>query len=752
MFFLIPNGQKRPSITEKVKDEKYHLDFAKYCIGQSNNYTYDQWLQKIKKNKSFYKGDQWVDKEDLDVFLKDDTDQDRNRIKLVQNVIRPMIEQYRGNAIRMNINFKVKSISQQAINRRETALAEALFYSKLANNPNNPFGEDIKKQKPVGDSEAETRAIVDNLYVDKYVEKINYLIDFVKERNNLDDKQLRIAEEMAFSGIGVIKTFPYAGHQEFKVVPSDTFFFDMSAREYDLNDALYQGELTEMGSSEIFEAFPDLDDKYRKFLENYSINFGTPEIDSSKENMNKIKTGKIPVFTVYWKDGEYIEYGYVKDEYGYDYLTKINYIEEGQDKPKYTDKDLVKNNSLRSQKLLNGQLKKKIYVDVIRTATIIPSEIFGTSANTPNEEIKDIVLDWGIAPYQETENIEYHSAKFPYKCYCWGFVDGEILSPIDDAIDPQRFINRVFSIAENQINNSRGSGTVIDGTMVDDQDEVLRNMNQSKPVFIQAKGRGIQNAIGSYDTTIKQGTMVLYNIIDSVKNSIQQTTGVNEALRGESTGSDQLVGVTQLMIQRGSLMQEPFYNAMTMVFKQCYQSIATVGKRIYADSERNLAIATGDEGVEVIKITKDMIHEDFRTFVKRENSDEMLTNAGNQMLMTLFQLGLIDEKRVSNLYGRSTPDQVASAMRSFAKEKEEISRSQGKQMQQQQQMDQQMQQQQQSDMENMAYEQQAREDVNKAEDRNAGLKKEVLKNIGKLADKSQQAKNILLEQGKNLQI
>lgn len=752
MFFLIPSGLKRPSITEKVKDEKYHLDFAKYCIGQSNNYIHDKWLQKIKRNKDFYKGNQWIDSEDVEVFLKDDTNQERNRLKLVQNVIRPMIEQYRGNAIRMNINFKVKSISQQAINRRETALSEALFYSKIANQPGNPFSEAIKKEKPVGDSEAETRSIVDNLYVDKYVEKINYLLDFIKERNRLDEQQVKIAEEMSFSGLGVIKTFPYSGHQQFKLTPSDTFFFDQSAREYDLSDALYQGDVSEMTTAEIFEAFPDIDPAYREFLENYSIDFSIPETDANRDQLNKIKTGKIPVFNVYWKDGEYVEYGYVKDEYGYDYLTKINYTEEGQEKPKYTDKDLIKNNSIRAQKLLNGKLKRKIYMDVIRTATIIPSEVFGTSPAHQEAKIKDLVLDWGIAPYQETENIEYNTAKFPYKCYCWGYVDGEILSPIDDAIDPQRFINRVFSIAENQINNSRGSGTVIDVTMVDDQDEVIRNMNQSKPVFINAKGRGIQNAIGAYDTTIKQGTMVLYNIIDAVKNSIQQTTGVNEALRGESTGSDQLVGVTQLMIQRGSLMQEPFYNAMTMVFKQCYQSMATVGKRIYADSERNLAIATGDEGVEVIKITKDMIHEDFRIFVKRENGDEVLVNAGNQMLMTLFQLQLIDEKRVSNLYGRSTPDQVASAMRSFAKEKEELARAQGKQMQQQQEMQSQMEDQMQANAENMAYEQQAREDVNKAEDRNAGLKKEVIKSITKMADKSPMAKNILMDQAKNLQI
>lgn len=752
MFFLIPSGQKRPTITSANKDEKYHLDFAKYCIGQSNNHLHEAWISRIKKNKNFYKGDQWVDTEDLEAFLKDDTNQDRNRLKLVQNVIRPMVEQYRGNAIRMNINYKAKSISQQAINRRETAFAEALFYSKIANDPENPLGDEIKKQKPIGNSDGETEQIVSNLYVDKYVEKINYLVDFIKEKNKLDERQIRIAEEMAFSGAGVIKAFNYAGHQIFKIIPSDSYFFDMSAKEYDHSDAAYWGDLEEMTTSEVFEAYPDLDPEYREMLENYSMNFNLTVSDQNADSLTKLKSGKIPVFHVCWKDGEYTEYGCVLDEHGYEYLTKINYIHEGEDKPRYTDKDLIVSSSKRRRDLLGPKKKRKLYNDIIRTASIIPLEILGASSSNVNKPAKDVVLDWGILPYQETENIEYASAKSPYKVYCWGYVDGEILSPIDDAIDPQRFINRVFSIAENQINNSRGSGTVIDKTMVDDEDEVIRNMNQSKPVFINAKGRGIQNAIGAYDTTIKQGTMVLYNIIDAMKNGIQQTTGVNEALRGESTGSDQLVGVTQLMIQRGSLMQEPFYNAMTMIFKQCYQSMATVGKRIYADSGRNFPIAVGDEGVEVLNISKDMILEDFRTFVKRENSDEVLTNAGNQMLLMLFQMQLIDDKRVSNLYGRSTPDQVASAMRSYAKEKEELMRMQQKQAAAQQQEQQAQMQQQEGMVQHLMAEQEARTDVRDAEARRSDLQKESIKQIGKLAPQSQTAKNMLLETAKNLQV
>lgn len=768
MFFLVANGQDRPTILEKNKDEKYHLEFARYCVGQANNQYQTSFVDKVLLNKNFYKGNQWIKDEDLDLFLKDDTDQMRNRIKMTKNIIRPMVEQYRGNAIRMGINFNVRSISPQAINRRENKLAEMLHFTKVANDPENPWGERMRKEKAVGESEAETISIFENTYVDKYVEKINYLIDYIAERNELQETQVRIAEEMALSGMAVMSTYEYSGHQQFEVVKSENFFFDRSAKNYDLTDSEFMGEVIYMNVSEIFEQYQNITLEQRTAIENYAKQYRKAALETAGASDAKLapssqmnNSGKVPVFKVYWKDGETYEYGYVKDKFGYEYLTKINHINEGDDKPKYTDADLIKSKSERAKRLFGDKLKKNLHVDTMRMAIFIPQEIMslgGTSTSEHKE--KDVLLEWGLAPYQETENLDFDSVKFPYKCYCWGYIDGEVLSPLDDAIDPQRFINRILSVTENQINNSRGSGTVIDGTMVKDQDEVLRAMNQSKPVFINAKGRGIQNAIGSYDTTTKQGTMVMFNIIDAMSKYIQDVTGVNEALKGESTGSDQLVGVTQLLIQRGSLMQEPFYNAITNIYKQCYQSMASVGKRIYADNERNICIAIGDDGQEMLRITKDMKLEDFRCFIKRQNSDEMLVESGNNMLMALYSIQnadgsrLLDDKRFANLYGRSTPEQIGQALRAAAKEREEIQRMRTKEENRQVAAaaaeEKAAMQEEKSNMEFMAHEQEAAQDIRELGKQKHEVGKEAIKGLSKIAKESPEAQKKLLSLTENL--
>lgn len=754
MLFLIGDANLRPNMLEDTKDEEYYLKYARYCVGQANNQRHVDYITKIRLNKDFYKSKQWLFDEDLEAFFKDESNQPRNRLKVINNIIRPMVENYRGNAIRMQINARVKSISPMAISRREKKLNEMLFYSDVANQEGNPYKEDLKKKLPIGNSQGETQDIFDNLYIDNYVEIMNDLLKYVSERNKFESMQLRVAEEMALSGIAIIKNFEYGGHQNFDFVEPENFFWDRSGKQYDLTDAEFMGENPYLNPSEIFEEFPDLNSNDRKAIETYSrqyhkVNMSYGAGSRGNTQSSKYDTGgRVPVFYAYWRDIQKYEYGYVRDEFGYPYFTKINFTEDGEDAPKYTDEDLITVDTIRSRQLLGGKKKKSIYVDIMRYCKFIPKEILA-SVHDENEagKFKDIMLDWGIAPYQETESLDISNVQFPYKCYCWGYIDGEVLSPVDDAISPQRMINRILSVAENQINNSRGSGTFYDKSMVDDQggeDEMLRNMNQSRPVGVNAKGRGIQNAVSQYDGTVKQGTMVLFNIMDVMSNAVQKMTGVNEAIKGESTGSDQLVGVTELMIQRGSLMQEPFYNAVTQIFLQSYQAIATVGKRIYADNERELTMAAGDAGYKLLRITKDMKIEDFKCFVKRANSDEVMTQAGDQMLLTFLQMQLIDKDAFSVLYGRSSPDEISMYLRKKAKDDREVARMTKEQDDKQNAELQEkagVEQQEQKQMQNEAI---ARDDIKDLHDKQFKMKEIYAKQLGSMAKTNPAAQSEIL--------
>ena len=302
----------------------------------------------------------------------------------------------------------------------------------------------------------------------------------------------------------------------------------------------------------------------------------------------------------------------------------------------------------------------------MRYCTFIPQEEIG-------QEMGDIVLDFGVLPYQEKNLYDPANVKFPYKCYTWVYDRGEVLTPLDDVIDPQRFLNRTISVIESQMANMRGSGTVVSKSAVDDRDaesDVVRNINSSKPIFVDTDRVGsVQNAIGTYGTNIGPGTLQMFQVIQSVQQSIQDVTGVNEAMTGTQGGGDMLVGVVEAQIQRGSLVQEPFYWALTSILKQAYEHMSTVGKAVYFDNPRRLAMMIGDKGLETVTITEDDLLQDYRVFVDRSESKGQAEKAADQLLFTLLQAGLLDAPTFSNLFGRATPELVAKSLREFQADK-----------------------------------------------------------------------------------
>ena len=674
-----PNRSDTEKYPSKDTNKEYHADYAKWAVTASQTSDSSLWLDRIKTNKRFYKGDQWKTDEDLEAFLSDSSGSVRNRIKIVHNIIRPMVEQYRGNASILKINASAKSRSKLSVNRRDLALSEVLFKTELANEFPG-LGKIMRSNdKSIGGSEAETTEIFENLYVDLFVPQINSLLKHVADLNDFQGMQMKIAENLALSGLIATEGYEHAGNQRYRIIESEDSFWDRDARLSDLSDAEFVGYMHPTGVSSVLERYQPTKEEALA-LEAYASNAnnGTSYADSS--STRSYSSGRVPVYKVYWKDFDKIEYGFVLDEWNYPFLTKINHTEPGEDSPKYTDKDLIDppNSAMNRRLFKGGKKKRNLFLEHTRSCTFIPGEVLAN----PNDEKAplDIVLEFGKEDNQETEYYDLSGVKFPLKFQTWGYIDGEVFSPVDDAINPQRFINRIMSVTEQLINNSGGAGMIIDEDAIDPNGEqdIYNDSKDGKTITVRTKGKGVPNTVGYYDNTPKPGVYGMLGIVPTLKQMVQDTTGVNEALKGESTGSDQLVGVTELLIQRGSLMQEPFYSAITDLFVQMYQHTATVGKRMYIDNERELAIIVGDEGVEILKMSKDLWNEDFRVFISRENDEAMLRSQANGMLDIFLQKQLIDEKVFANLYGRSTPDDVTMALRSQVGLRAEMARQAAK--------------------------------------------------------------------------
>jgi len=676
---ILDNDGSKPNLELEFngkKTEEYYLKEAKWAINNGYDSRHIRWLSEIYLVRSFYKGDQWIYKEDIDNFLKDETDASRNRIKMVHNLFRPMIEQYRGNSIRLSINARAKSISNQAYTRRERALQEMLLLTDVANEFPDGLGQVIRDQNPeIGKTREESTETFNNVYTDKYAEKINYLLQYVAELNEFKRSQKHVAAQVAFSGLASIYCYNYGGQSRTKVIEPEDFFFDRNAKREDLQDASFMGFRTNTTVPAILQKYQGLSLEERQALKNHVSSSGQETFQESRYQQNN----NFMVYTVFFKSDMTKEAGYINDENGEPYLIYLNEKDPITGEI-YTRKDLIDPPKNRKNDIkFKGSKVAKVVLEVIDRCLFISGAEIGykVADASGNNVVTDIVLEYGPVDYEETNWKNLSETKYPIKCHAWALVDGEILSPMSDSLNPLRFVNRILSATEAQINASGGTGPIFDKDMFDSMDhenETQSNVKQGKAVFMRTKGRGVNNSVGTYDNTVKNGTYGMFEIVNIMKQMMQDTTGVNEGLKGESTGSDQLVGVTQLMIQRGSLMQEPFYEAIADVYTQVYQYVATAGKNMYLDNEMELEIAVGEEGVEVFKLSEGMRNEDFRIFIKRDNDPDMLIAQADQTMLGLLEAGLIDKNFYAEMAGRSTIDQVYSRLRTVASLEREAAR------------------------------------------------------------------------------
>ncbi|MDD4984152.1 MAG: hypothetical protein PHH82_04940 [Candidatus ainarchaeum sp.] len=697
----------RPSrlISETDKDSLYHNKYARwaYAANTSSLQAQDHW-NRITLNRLFYKNKQWENQEDITNFLMDVSGFDKERIKVTYNMIKNIVDSYVGNANQISFRRKVQSISPFSKTRKENELAKLLYFNDImANSSDAGFNNFMKSKLPIGETAEETESIFENTYVDKYVKGMNQLINYCWELNKLDSYKKHLAESLSMDGISAMKPFLHNGHWLVRKVDSKRFLFDRSCLNYDTSDGDYWGEWFRQLPTDIFEQNESMNDAQRKCIEDY-VRYGMV-----KSNVNYVyggsdlmqRDGRVPVIEMYWRDCFAVKYGYVKDDYEQVFLAKIDYTEENETKPKYTEKDLIPVGELSEyqKKIIKKDKKNKkdyvtLYNDILRFCKFIPAEVIGNPVTKNDLTQYDVVLDYGIAPYQEKDLLLNDNILPPYKVDQFIYLDGETLSPVDFAIDPQRMMNRLLSVIEHNINNSKPESDAIDKTALADEDldekEILRRRWKGDPIFLNAKGIGINNVIGKANATIGQSTSFMVELVDFYKRSIDDTTGVNEAIKGQSGNPRQLVGLTELMIQRGSLIQERFYESLQNIYTGLAQSICSVGKLNYLDEKTKLINILGDEEYSVLELSEGLRNEEFKVFITRTMDKIKEREFVDAKILQYFQLGLLDDTKTANLLHRASEDELAEALRQFGKEKI-ILRKKTNEMQQQMSMAQQQQ-------------------------------------------------------------
>lgn len=660
-IFFTDETKGRPSQQVGKKDEQYHIDYGRYTASSGLNHPqYQAFVRKTIRNYRFSKGDQWFYYEDGELFFMDETGHENTRIKLTKNIIKPIVKQYQGNAIRMSYNVQVANLSESVINRREQELNQFKLRSALAGR-SRFFGPQIEKNFQVAQDEGDAEKIFQNQFVDEEKNTLTNLIKALEPRIDIDFIKEDLAKREAVAGISIIKDIEENGEFSGEIVDEAYHWFDRGAMRKDLKDAAYQGHWWMSDPTLVYERHQPGRATVR-MIEDHMVKKSKGFHTLAGYDLRYYDKDRLPVFASYWKDSDFEEYGWVTDPYGYPLFTMVN-----GENSNFTTKDLIAVPDRASEKLkdlLKRDRSVKISTDVCRYCIFIPHEEFGRAGD-------DIILESGKLPYRNTDRYATNNSLLPFHVAIYDYDNGEIIAPIDDVIDPQRMINRFESVMENRVSQSGGKGPAIaseslDPAIMDERDVTERTKRGEVILLKSAAVGGVQNAMTTYDHTTDDAANNIALLSQGVQKGIQDNTGITESLLGTEAGANQLVGVTESIISRGTLLQEPFYAALIRQLNSFYTAMAEVAPRIYYNNPRKLAIYTGDKGVQQIDITKDFLLSDFRLHLERVEEKNVLIQQAKLELMQLLQLGLIDQERFANLYGRSTPDDIPGAIRDRA--------------------------------------------------------------------------------------
>lgn len=626
------------------------------------SFYYQNYINSII-NWNFYNNNQWIFKEDNDSFLMDETQDTRNRVKFTVNIVEPLVKFLVGNTIRTDFSYTAVNLSPKAWARREERLNTARHLTRVSQ-MFPMFQKDMEREFNIGKDQIETQEKFNRYYVDEYKEAINVLIENVAEQEDFEELKNKIGLSIAVDGIGIVKDFVRNGRHHFKRIFLRNYIFDTSCIEPDHSDASYQGDWEMMRVTDMLEEFaektlPD-DLAILKRNNNKSDFTGTINAEDVDRFMKFTPVGdKYPVFTFCWDEFETVEYGVVIDEYGYEVLSEI-------DGKKYTIEDCILDYQIPFHKsVMKGKLTIKRYPTKGKYAVF--TIVLRDNKSNSDEQSPICLLDYGDIPYSET-SIFRNGSHSMYNVYCLNYHNGIVHSPISSLISPNRWINRLVSMAESASNNWRPSGTIIDEDAIsggkDELIDIQSDINKGKVVTVKANGQ-LNNVIGSYGSNMGDTTGVLLNTAAVMADMMGKNKGINESMTGTVGGYRVSSTAVLSNIQMGSLQQEDFYYCLSKVLNQCYNKIATRGKLLYIDNETELTKLTGDGYAKLITLSKELANEDIRVYIKRSVSKEQRIKDGNDMLMLLKQSMLIDDETFASLFNVSSVDQVAKGLLEF---------------------------------------------------------------------------------------
>jgi len=677
-----PRTRPDRTLPESKKDLDYDGQCGAYYMGMVNTAAINMFRREYSLNVAYTLG-QWGEEEDVKVFLRD-KGRSTSRVKFVLPLIQPTLTRLRGAADNLSISAQAIPATQFAETRKERRLMERLAMSIAAQA--SEVVAAAFAQQGVSPDERVTEQLHESTYQDELMPALNSLMKMIALHNNIDGLKRDIAKHVALSGLGAFHNYAVGGKLVNELCEPDELGWDPACSRADFSDGEFWIHAPVLSVQQIAERFQSkkavivaLDKWANTNLSGDGTNNGGP-------------SRLYRVATTYYRDIEYYEGGFVKDEDGELIYVVLNDPDRSsKDKtPLYTGADLqdppeTELTAEWTQDEWNNK-KQKRWREVIRYASIIPWEYLpGVSlgqqfdnklpgyehAKTLLNKNGDLVLEGGKCHLQELFPDDTYGKGSPLKFSTWTYLAGNPVAPLTAARSPQRVMNQLTTDLMYRLRKAGGQSIAIDtdamamSTM--SEQELYMALKEGDPVNLKgAIVNGLSNAVKEIDSSPGPGFYNMFGLIPQIKAMMEGSVGVFEQNYGAPGSANQLVGTMQLQLQQAGLMQQPYSACIADLVRQEHQWNAQAGKQFYAARPWALRQMVGDKGAQAILLSKDMQYEQFRIeIVLTPNAQEIRTIVDNQIIPMRMQMGMLGPQEAANLFGRAFPADVDQACREF---------------------------------------------------------------------------------------
>lgn len=655
----------RPDYDTKVKDEKYDIECSRHYLGTIIPGYMDFTRICAAVNEGFAAGRLWGLAPDIQGFLKD-TGQNTSRPALSYPLFTPMLARMLGILSQVDVHARAEAISSRAESRRELAIQKARVLARqMAAGPMVANGIAAMGISPDEDAAA---AMADDNFRDDVIETITDFMAVLSKRMKVDELRTELGQSASLSGIAATHCYFSGGHAQVEPITCDELVWDISARRRDRSDATFVGLVKTRDIADLMETYSPHRDVLKALDEAARRND-----QRGGSGTNGWLMGKPQEYLVYFRDGDYVERGFIEGPNGPQMVT-VGEIDTMTGKPRYTEADLIDPPNIPETRDWKGKTQKK-WVQYLRYCSFLPREIVPkVTLNDVEYGKDDIVLASGKYEWGEVDPSQENGVKFPIKQCSWMNIRGRTIAPMTAAQTPQRMMSIIASDFTHRIGRASGRSVVFDksalagGGMTVKQAAIA--LKESNPIQIDGMRMGnISNAIGFVGEGLDDNVFKELDILSSMKEIAESLTHLNDQNFGASGSANELVGVKRLQWQQVSIAQQPYTETITSVFKQTYDWIANVARKYYMAHPWTLEDIVGEKGMKVMQAIEDLYIEQVKVDVKLSPDSATVRQSVDEMVMTQWlPLQLIDRAGAAEILGDSTMERAFNVMKTFTKD------------------------------------------------------------------------------------